>query len=109
MKDIDIAINSFVNKCRVLVRADGRDKLGYDLEIGGGRKYTKIIMNTGNQRMVWAFINRTNGDVFKPANWKAPAKHPRGNLYDEEDGMKFIQWTGPMYMNNEIRKYNGRE
>ena len=107
MNDIDIAIDSFVNKCRVLVRENGRDKLGYDLEIGGGRKYTKIIMNTGNQRSVWAFIDRTNGDVLKPASWRAPAKYPRGNVYDEYDGMKFIQWTGPSYMNDEIKKYNG--
>ena len=76
MKDIDIAINSFVKKCRVLVRADGRDKLDYDLEIGGGRKYTKIIMNTGNQRMVWAFIDRTNGDVLKPASGRHQRNMP---------------------------------
>ena len=108
MKDIDIAIDSFVNKCRKIVK-EHTAPLDYDLVIGGVRKYTKIIMDKGNQRSVWAFIDRTNGDVLKPANWKAPAKHPRGNLYDEEDGMKFIQWTGPMYMNDEIRKYNGRE
>ena len=98
MNDIDIAIDSFVNKCRVLVRENGRDKLGYDLEIGGGRKYTKIIMNTGNQKSVWAFIDRTNGDVLKAATWRAPAKHARGNLYDPYGGMLNINWTGPAYM-----------
>ncbi len=96
--DIDVAIKDFVKKCREIVLADGRDKLGYDLEIGGGRKYTKIIMNTGNQKMVWGFIDRTNGDVLKAATWKAPAKHPRGNLYDPYGGMLNINWTGPAYM-----------
>jgi hypothetical protein len=109
MNDIDIAIDSFVAKCRKIVRSDGRTKLGYDLIRGGGRKYTKIIMDTGNQTSVWAFIDRSNGDVLKPASWKAPAKHPRGNVYDEHDGMKFISWTGPSYMTDEISKYNGRE
>ena len=96
--DIDDAIKDFIKKCREIVRADGRDKLGYDLEIGGGRKYTKIIMNTGNQQMVWAFIDRTNGDVLKAATWRAPAKHARGNLYDPYGGMLNINWTGPAYM-----------
>lgn len=97
-EDIDIAIQDFVKKCRVLVRGDGRDELGYDLEVGGGRKYTKIIMKTGNQTMVWGFINRTNGDVLKAASWKSPAKHARGNLYDPHGGMLNMRWTGPAYM-----------
>ena len=104
--DIDIAILDFVKKCRVLVRDQGRDRLGYDLEIGGGRKYTKIIMNTGNQHSVWAFIDRTNGDVLKPASWKAPAKHSRGNLYDPHGGMLNISWTGPAYMDT-VKKRSG--
>ena len=96
--DIDAAIEDFVKKCQEIVIADGRGRLGYGIKIGGGRKYTKIIMNTGNQQMVWAFIDRTNGDVLKPATWKAPAKHARGNLYDPHGGMLNINWTGPAYM-----------
>ena len=58
------------------------------------RKYIKIIMNSGNQRSVWGFINRfefqkgntgitfKEGDVLKAAGWATPALNaPRGNLF----------------------------
>lgn len=44
------------------------------------------------------------GDVLKPATYKAPAKHARGNIFDEHnglmgsDGKTPIQWTGPHYL-----------
>jgi hypothetical protein len=35
------------------------------------------------------------GDLLKPASWKAPAKHSRGNIFDGTD-----KWTfyGPDYL-----------
>jgi hypothetical protein len=30
----------------------------------------------------------TNGDILRPATWNAPAKHARGNLFDNFGGMK---------------------
>lgn len=47
-----------------------------------GRKYAKLVQN----RSVVAFIDMNNGNIFKPAGWKAPAKHVRGNLFNEETG-----------------------
>jgi len=46
-----------------------------------GRKYLKLIMrDAGGQQHVHAFIDRSNGEVFKPASWQAPAKGVRFNL-----------------------------
>ena len=46
-----------------------------------GRKYLKLIMrDAGGQQHVHAFIDRNNGEVFKPASWQAPAKGVRFNL-----------------------------
>lgn len=50
-----------------------------NFEIKQGRKFIKIISDNS----VYAFINRYNGDVMKPASWSAPAKHARGNIKDE--------------------------
>ncbi len=49
-----------------------------------GIRYVKVILKDayGSQR-VWAFIDINTGDVYKPACWRAPAKHVRGNLYTE--------------------------
>lgn len=38
------------------------------------------------------------GDVLKPATWRAPAKHARGNIFDEYNGLHFMKWTGPDYL-----------
>lgn len=58
------------------------------------RKYIKVIMNSGNQRSVWGFINKSEwtkssgitfkcGDVLMSAGWNTPALNaPRGNLFD---------------------------
>lgn len=41
-----------------------------------GKKYYKIIRND-TQRSVHCFVNKTTGDVYKAASWKAPAKGVR--------------------------------
>jgi hypothetical protein len=43
-------------------------------------KYTKIIEDHGNQRMVFGFVDNATGDIYKAAGWNAPAKHARGNV-----------------------------
>ena len=48
---------------------------GYKFYIESGRKYHKVIMETGgSSRSVHAFIDKKTGDVYKPASFKAPAK-----------------------------------
>lgn len=46
----------------------------------GGRKFVKLTRD-GNS--VYCFIDVTTGEVFKPASWKAPAEHARGNVLDQ--------------------------
>jgi hypothetical protein len=41
----------------------------------------------------------TNGDVLKPASWKAPAKGARGNIFDEHNGLNRMTEYGPEYNN----------
>lgn len=44
-------------------------------------KYYKIWTGrNGRQDCIFAFIDKTTGDIFKPAGTKAPAKGARGNL-----------------------------
>ena len=55
-------------------------------EIETGRKYHKIVMSdlsVNGERWsqgVHAFVNKKTGEVYKPASWKAPAKHVRYDL-----------------------------
>lgn len=53
-----------------------------------GRRYIRVWR--GNS--VYAFIDKTNGDVLKADSWKKPAKHARGNIHNPDNG---LTCTGP--------------
>lgn len=38
------------------------------------------------------------GDIFKPASWKAPAKHARGNIFNQDNGLTRMGPNGPAYL-----------
>ena len=57
-----------------------------------GKKYIKVVReeyDESNDRWrdttVHSFIDRNTGDVYKPASWKAPAKHVRFTFQKPED------------------------
>jgi len=66
------------------------EKGGYTIEsdvyeVMPGKRWNKIaVRNLGGkgQRSVFCFVD-TNGDIYKPAGWNAPAKGVRGNIYDQ--------------------------
>ena len=71
-----------------------------------GKKYIKVVReeyDETNDRWrdttVHAFVDRETGEVYKPASWKAPAKHVRFNLSNDLDRQKlhdpnFVGWAG---------------
>jgi hypothetical protein len=71
------------------------------ITIKSGRKFIKIIRDTS----VWGFVAKSDGmhkgvpmkmgDVLKAASYNAPAKHTRGNIFD--DNQDYFSWTGPDY------------
>jgi len=72
-----------------------------DITIKPGRKFIKIIRDNS----VWGFVviddgmhmgfPIVRGDVLKAAGWRAPARHTRGNIFD--DKQDYFRWTGPDY------------
>jgi len=70
----------------------------YKFYIESGRKYFKLIMETGSgSRSVHAFIDRKSGEVFKPASFKTPAKGVRFNLNiisEREWLLENADWAG---------------
>ena len=59
--------------------------------VSKGRRFAKLIRTETNpktgakegQTSVHSFVEIASGDIFKPATFKAPAKHARGNIYDD--------------------------
>ena len=75
----------------------------YKFSIESGRKYHKIVMETESQsKSVHAFVDKKTGEVYKPASWKAPAKHVRYNLLmidSREQCFEQADWAGSyLYM-----------
>ena len=70
----------------------------YKFYIESGRKYHKIIMETGGgSRSVHAFVDKKTGEVYKAASFKAPAKHVRYNLLEinsREECFARADWAG---------------
>jgi hypothetical protein len=70
----------------------------YKFYIESGRKYHKLIMETDSgSRSVHAFVDKKTGEVYKPASFKAPAKHVRFNLLlikDREWLLENATWHG---------------
>ena len=89
-------------KSRNKGKVGGYDAPVYKFVIESGRKYHKIVMEVPNHnrppsRSVHAFVDRTTGDVYKPASFKAPAKHVRFNLCimsDREWLLENADWAG---------------
>ena len=79
---------------------------GNDLvfEVVRGTKYYKLIQRSirrnslgGDGGSVHAFVHRQSGAVYRPASWKAPAKHVRYNLLDDvsyETCLHNADWAG---------------
>ena len=69
------------------------DKFFKPLEVKKGRKYCKIVSDNS----VCAFVDMNTGDVYKPAGWKAPAKHVRGNIFSTDNGMEAVSTASFIY------------
>lgn len=50
-----------------------------------GKKFIKIVVDSRGSRSVYAFLDM-NGNIYKSASWKAPAKHIRGSIFDKDFG-----------------------
>ena len=65
-----------------------------------GKRYLRVVRSDSLTagRSVHCFVDLTNGDVLKAASWKAPAKHARGNIFDEHNGLGSMGEYGPAYL-----------
>lgn len=67
------------------------------IEIMRGPKYTRIV-EAGNQRCCYGFIENATGLLLKSDGWKKPAKHARGTLHTPTGGIEFAGPYGFAYL-----------
>ena len=58
-----------------------------------GSKYYKVVMNYINHESVYCFVDKRNGDIYKSAGWRAPAKGIRGSVLIT-DSYSNADWSG---------------
>lgn len=58
------------------------------------QKRWRIVRETG----VHCFVCKLTGDVLKAETWARPAKHARGNIFDENNGLAEMGPYGPAYL-----------
>tara|TARA_Y100000310_G_scaffold280329_1_gene299986 strand:- start:644 stop:1006 length:363 start_codon:yes stop_codon:yes gene_type:complete len=81
------------------------------LAVESGRKFWRVVRinSTGGGDGVYAFVvledgqtkglgKVKRGDILKPASYKTPARHARGNIFDDKQGMTSMGWHGPAYL-----------
>lgn len=76
---------------------DGTYDFGYQFIIETGKKYHKVVMIAHNTKSVHCFIDKNNGNVFKSASWRSPAKGIRFNLLDKQSREELYRraaWSG---------------
>jgi hypothetical protein len=66
-----------------------------------GGRYIRITRDEGVSRSAWGFVDKTNGDVLKPAGWSAPAKGARANIFDQSS-WRNVGAYGPSYVRNMV-------
>ena len=71
-----------------------KDKFGIEFEPGS--KYVKVVsISGGGSRSVHCFVEKANGNIWRAASWKSPARnHIRGNVFDQASYIDRIRWTG---------------
>ena len=94
-----------------LTKVNAERKEYYE-KAGHSTKKTELTVEIGNKFIrlwdgtsCWGFISRVDGDLkgapikkgdlLKPASWKSPAKHARGNIMD---GTARYSSYGPEYL-----------
>ena len=102
------AFLGFVAKAEAMIAADraanfpnlSDSKLGYD----EGSKYIRVFKyepgpdGEKRSRYAYCFVSKENGDVLKCDGWKKPAKHARGNIYSDKNGLEGVGVYGAKYL-----------
>ena len=62
-----------------------------------GRDLARIVSTDWSEyKSAWCFVDLKTGDVLRVESWRMPGR-PRGNIFDESNGLGRVDARGPMY------------
>ena len=84
--EVEFKLEDFIGQCGNMLKEYYETKFptldipGIKVYVGG--KYYKVAKrDKGLNEHAWFFIDKEEGNIWKAASWKAPAKNfPRGNI-----------------------------
>ena len=82
MENYESRLEVLVNKIQEMKNKHCLGDRKQEVSVNNGKRYSKVVYNGS----VYAFVDKSNGDVLKPASWNAPAKHARGNIFNDDYG-----------------------
>jgi len=107
--DFETALEAFRNTAETVIR-EHFDRMGFTFGVphveirSRDKRYVKLVRfdvhtSTGEipQPCALSFVEIDTGDIFKPATFKSPAEHPRGNIYTEDNGRSSMTATGDIF------------
>ncbi|GAA0005257.1 DUF7717 family protein [Bradyrhizobium elkanii] len=98
MPDLQQAIQTFFEGCKRI--AESHRQANYprnpapEWKLQELQKRFRIVNGSG----VHCFVDKATGDVLKAETWARPAKHARGNVFDEHNGLAKMGPYGPAYL-----------
>ena len=84
--EVEFHLDGFLKDCQQMLEEYYSTKFPTlsipEVDVKEGGKYYKVIKNQGaGGSYVWFFVDKEEGNIWKAASWKAPAKNfPRGNI-----------------------------
>lgn len=105
--DFETQLNGFITGAQKVIDdyfAKNYPNQGRKLVLERGQKNIRVVAKdvfngaVTDHGSAWAFIEIRTGDIMKPASYKAPAKHARGNIMEDGFGVKYITPYGPNYL-----------
>ena len=94
----DKALETFLDGCKKIhanyVRANfdriADSEIAKEWRVDHGMVRARIV-HAGS---AYCFVDYATGDVLKCAGYKAPAKHARGNIFSDKDGLEALDSQG---------------
>lgn len=94
------ALESFVHMAEGRINAGQTELNTSTLTVERGKRYCKVVRTfgkkAGDHRSVFCFIDQ-DGTVLKAESWKKPARGPRGNIFNEDNGIGAVTQHGIVY------------
>jgi hypothetical protein len=88
--EVEFHLDGFLKQCNEMLKEHYDSKFdgklaAPDIKVYPGGKYYKVAKkDNSHNESVWFFVSKEDGNIWKAASWKAPAKNfPRGNILED--------------------------